>query len=44
MPHEFERKFLVANDDWKAAVTNIRRLRDGLIARFGECKVRVRLE
>jgi CYTH domain-containing protein len=44
MPHEFERKFLVANGDWKAAVTDSRRLRDGLIARFGEGKVRVRLE
>lgn len=44
MAYEFERKFLVASDDWKAAVTESRRLRDGLIARFGNGKVRVRLE
>ena len=44
MPIEIERKFLVANDSWKSAVTANRLLRDGLIARFDSGKARVRLE
>jgi CYTH domain-containing protein len=43
MALEIERKFLVANDDWKREVVKRERLWDGLIARFGEGKVRVRL-
>jgi adenylate cyclase len=43
MALEIERKFLVANDGWKREVVKRERLRDGLIARFGEGKVRVRL-
>ena len=43
MALEIERKFLLANDDWKREVVKSERLRDGLIARFGEGKVRVRL-
>jgi CYTH domain-containing protein len=44
MPVEIERKFLVLNDSWKPHVTAVRHLRDGLVARFGGGKVRVRLE
>ena len=43
MALEVERKFLLANDDWKCAVVKREHLRDGLIARFGDGKVRVRL-
>ena len=40
---EIERKFLVANDAWKQDALKSEHLRDGLIARFGEGKIRVRL-
>jgi CYTH domain-containing protein len=43
MAREIERKFLLANDTWKGEVTKSEHMRDGLIARFGEGKVRVRL-
>ena len=43
MALEIERKFLLANDDWKREVIKSERLRDGLIGRFGEGKIRVRL-
>jgi CYTH domain-containing protein len=43
MALEIEGKFLLANDDWKREVIKSERLRDGLIARFGEGKVRARL-
>jgi adenylate cyclase len=43
MAVEIERKFLLANDAWKPEVIKSERMRDGLIARFGEGKVRVRL-
>jgi CYTH domain-containing protein len=43
MALEIERKFLLANDDWKGEVIKSEHLRDGLIARFGQGKVRVRL-
>jgi CYTH domain-containing protein len=43
MALEIERKFLLANDDWKREVTKSEHLRDGLIGRFGEGKIRVRL-
>ena len=43
MALEIERKFLLANDDWKREVIKREHLWDGLIARFGEGKVRVRL-
>ena len=43
MALEIERKFLLANDNWKREVIKSERLRDGLIARFGEGKVRARL-
>ena len=42
MPLEIERKFLVASGTWRTAVTRSVHLRDGLIARFGGGKVRVR--
>jgi CYTH domain-containing protein len=42
MPVEIERKFLVKNDTWRARVTHTERLRDGLVAREGDLKVRVR--
>ncbi|SFV27109.1 CYTH domain-containing protein [Hyphomicrobium facile] len=40
---EIERKYLVASETWRDAVTSTRRLRDGLLARFEEGKVRVRV-
>jgi adenylate cyclase len=43
MAAEIERKFLVADDRWRASVIRSERLRDGLISRFGGGKVRVRL-
>jgi CYTH domain-containing protein len=43
MALEIERKFLLANDAWKREVKKSEHLRDGLIARFGDGKVRVRL-
>src|SRR5215472_7482290 len=43
MALEIERKFLLANDAWKHEVRKSEHLRDGLIARFGDGKVRVRL-
>jgi adenylate cyclase len=43
MALEIERKFLLANAEWKHEVIKSEHLRDGLIARFGEGKVRVRL-
>src|SRR6516225_1495252 len=43
MALEIERKFLLANDDWKGEVIKSDRLRDGLIARFGQGQVRVRV-
>lgn len=43
MAVEIERKFLLANDAWKREVIKTERMRDGLIARFGEGKVRIRL-
>jgi len=42
MALEIERKFLLANDAWKCAVIKSEHMRDGLIARFGDGKVRVR--
>jgi adenylate cyclase len=43
MALEIERKFLLASDAWKYEVIKSEHMRDGLIARFGEGKVRVRL-
>jgi adenylate cyclase len=43
MALEIERKFLLANEGWRSAVTKTDILRDGLIARSGSGKVRVRL-
>ncbi len=42
MAAEIERRFLLANDDWRAHVTHVEHFRDGLIARFGGGKLRVR--
>ncbi|WP_274379332.1 CYTH domain-containing protein [Teichococcus vastitatis] len=39
---EIERKFLLVSDDWKAGVVQTHVLKDGLLARFGEGKVRIR--
>lgn len=44
MKLEIERKFLVANDDWKLDVKSSSVLRDGLLSGRGENKVRVRIE
>lgn len=43
MATEIERKFLVTCDDWRQHCTRIERIRDGLIARTGNRKVRVRI-
>ncbi len=43
MAAEIERKFLVLGDGWREGVVRTEHLRDGLIARFGDGKVRVRL-
>ncbi|HKF11695.1 MAG TPA: CYTH domain-containing protein, partial [Xanthobacteraceae bacterium] len=43
MPIEIERKFLLANDDWKSSVTRRIRIRDGLIASNNGNKARVRI-
>lgn len=40
---EIERRFLVANEDWKLAVTQVVRIRDGLLAMGEGTKVRVRI-
>lgn len=40
---EIERRFLVTSDAWKRDAVKSEHLRDGLIARFGEGKVRVRV-
>jgi CYTH domain-containing protein len=40
---EIERKFLVANDNWKAAVIGSVKIRDGLVASSNGQKVRVRI-
>src|SRR3974390_2637658 len=42
-PVEVERKFLVANDDWKRSVTGSVAIRDGLVALYKDRKVRVRI-
>ena len=42
VPVEIERKFLLVDDGWKAGVVQTRFLKDGLLARFGEGKVRIR--
>jgi len=43
MPLEIERKFLLANDDWKSSVIRRIRIRDGLIASNNGNKARVRI-
>lgn len=42
MPVEIERKFLVKTNSWRDQATHSERLRDGLIARDDDMKVRVR--
>ncbi|WGF86769.1 CYTH domain-containing protein [Marinivivus vitaminiproducens] len=44
MGYEIERKFLIANDAWRGGIVGERHLRDGLVARFGQGKVRVRID
>jgi len=43
MPFEIERKFLVANENWRSAIIGSDKLIDGLISEFNGSKVRVRL-
>lgn len=43
MATEIERKFLLADDTWRAACTRRRRIVDGLVAATADRKVRVRL-
>ena len=40
---EIERKFLVANDDWRQSAVHSVNIRDGLIAVYNDRKVRVRM-
>jgi CYTH domain-containing protein len=40
---EIERKFLVANDEWRSSAVRNVRIRDGLIAVYKDRKVRVRI-
>ena len=40
---EIERKFLVANDGWKAGTRSVQRLRQGYLSRGGRASVRVRV-
>jgi adenylate cyclase len=42
-PVEIERKFLVANDEWKRSIVRSVSIRDGLIAAYKDRKVRVRI-
>jgi len=42
-PVEIERKFLVANDDWRQSAVRSVSIRDGLIATYQGRKVRVRI-
>ena len=42
-PVEIERKFLVANDEWKRSIVRSVSIRDGLIATYKDRKVRVRI-
>lgn len=42
MPVEIERKFLVVSDDWRAAATSSRRVRQGYVVRTGALSVRIR--
>ena len=42
-PVEIERKFLVANDEWKHSIVRSESIRDGLIAAYKDRKVRVRI-
>lgn len=44
MRFEIERKFLVAHEGWRTAVTHRMELRDGLVGQFARGKVRVRLD
>ena len=43
MQIEIERKFLVVNDSWRSSVTDIEKLRDGLVGNSNGAKVRVRV-
>jgi adenylate cyclase len=43
VPVEIERKFLVANDDWRRSAVRSVSIRDGLIAAYQGRKVRVRI-
>lgn len=42
MPVEIERKFLIAKDSWRSAVTCATRLRDGMLAFYDGRKIRIR--
>jgi adenylate cyclase len=42
-PIEIERKFLVANDEWRRSAVRSVSVRDGLIAVYKDRKVRVRI-
>jgi Uncharacterized protein conserved in bacteria len=42
MPKEIERKFLLADDSWRAVVSRSEHLRDGLLAFFDGRKIRIR--
>lgn len=42
MPTEIERKFLLANEDWRAIASSATRIRDGILAFYDGRKIRIR--
>lgn len=44
MAREIERKFLVANDDWRSQVGAVSHYRQGYLSGSGRCSVRVRVD
>lgn len=44
MAREIERKFLVANDDWRVQVSSTARYRQGYLSSGGKCSIRVRVD
>ena len=44
MPIEIERKFLLANDDWRNAVVRSSRIRQGYMGKMDKASVRIRIQ
>jgi adenylate cyclase len=43
MPQEIERKFLLANDGWRAEVARFESMRQGYLATDSRCSIRIRI-